>query len=70
MINQEAETITNAIMTGSVYRHGPPRIFTSDQAPNVDREKVRALLEKLGVEKRHSSPYHPQGDGQAERAET
>ena len=54
-------------MTGSVYRHGPPRIFTSDQALNVDGEKVRALLEKLGVEKRHSSPYHPQGDGQAER---
>ena len=41
--------------------------MTSDQAPNVDGEKVRELSAKFGVEKRHSSPYHPQGDGQAER---
>ena len=45
----------------------PPRIFISDQAPNVDGEKVRALLGKLGVEKRHSSPYQPQWNEQAER---
>ena len=27
MINQEAETIANAIMIGWVYRHGPPKNF-------------------------------------------
>ena len=67
MPNQEAETIANAITTGWVYRHGLPRIMISDQAPNVDGDKIRDLLAKFGIEKRHSSPYHPQGDDQAER---
>ena len=34
---------------------------------NVDGTAVRGLCSKLGIEKRHSSAYHPQGDGQAER---
>ena len=63
MANQEADTIVNAILANWIYRHGPPKIMISDQAPNVDGEKVRELLAKFGVEKRHSSPYHPQGDG-------
>ena len=39
----------------------------SDQAPNMDGDRLKKMLSKFGVEKRHSSPYHPQGDGQAER---
>ena len=67
MPNQEATTIAHAIATGWIYRHGLPRIMISDQAPNVDGDKIKDLLAKFGIEKRHSSPYHPQGDGQAER---
>ena len=48
-------------------RHGPPEIFLSDQDPNVDGAEVRNALHSWGIEKRRSSPYHPQGDGQAER---
>ena len=67
MPNQEAETIVNAILTNWIYRHCPPRVMISDQVPNVDGDRLKKMLSKFGVEKRHSSPYHPQGDGQAER---
>ena len=33
-----------------------------------DGVEIRALCERLGIEKRHSSPYHPQGDGLVERS--
>ena len=66
MPNQEAETIVNAILTNWIYRHGPPKIMISDQAPNVNDDRLKKMLSKFGVEK-HSSPYHPQRDGQAER---
>ena len=67
MPNEEAETIANAVATGWIYRHGPPMIMINYQAPNVGGDKIRDLLARFGIEKRHSSPYHSQGDGQAER---
>ena len=39
-----------------------------DQARNVDGEVINELCEQLGTEKLISSPYHPEGDGQAERS--
>ena len=44
-----------------------PEIVLSDQGPNVDETEIRDALRKWGIEKRRSSPYHPQGDGQSER---
>ena len=40
----------------------------SDQGRNVDGEVILKLCAKLGIDKRHSSPYHPEGDGLAERS--
>ena len=39
----------------------------SDQAKNMDGDVVRRFCSDLGIEKRRSSPYHPQGNGLAER---
>ena len=39
----------------------------SDQGRNVDGLLVRDACRNLGIQKLHSSPYHPQGDGEAER---
>ena len=39
----------------------------SDQGPSVDGIEVRDFLAKHGIIKKHSSAYHPEGDGQAER---
>lgn len=37
------------------------------QGPSVDGSEVRAVLAKYGIERKRSSPYHPEGDGQSER---
>ena len=49
-------------------RHGYPLVLLSDQGRNVDGVLVRELCNNLNISKLHSSPYHPQGDGQAERS--
>ena len=49
------------------YRHGYPLALLSDQCPNVDGKLVREVCERYGIEKLHSSAYHPEGDGKAER---
>ena len=67
MGDQTAESVCKGLLQGWIYRHGPPRIMLSDQGPNVDGKLVREMLAKFGIEKRRSSPYHPEGDGQAER---
>ena len=68
MKDQLAVTIEKALLDSWVHRHGRPDIAVSDQAKNVDGQVVNDLREKLGIEKRHSSPYHPEGNGQAERS--
>ena len=68
MKNQEAQTIKASLMQHWVYRHGKPRTALSDQAKNIDGEVMRNLCNALEIEKKHSSPYHPEGDGMAERA--
>ena len=50
-----------------VHRNGRPNIAVSDQARNVDGEVINELCGQLGIEKRRSSPYYPEGDDQAER---
>ena len=65
--SQDAKSIAKAFMDGWVLRHGYPLVLLSDQGRNVDGAIVRGVCEKLGIEKRRSSAYHPEGDGQAER---
>ena len=45
----------------------PPRIAVRS-GRNVDGALVNSLCERLGIEKLRSSPYHLQGNGQAERS--
>ena len=67
MREQTAESVRRAIETGWLYRYGVPDVLLTDQGRNVDWEEVRSMCAKFGIEKRHSSAYHPQGDGQVER---
>ena len=68
MVNQEAVTLKASLMQNWVYRHGKPKVALSDQAQNIDVEVMRGMCEALNIRKMHSSPYHPEGDGIAERA--
>ena len=49
-------------------RHGKPKIAIRDQAKNVDGQVANDLCRDLGISKRRSSPYHPEGDGQTGRS--
>ena len=66
--DQTAESIKSAFISGWIHRHGVPRILISDQGRNVDGETINQLCARFGKDKRHSTPYHPEGDGLAERS--
>ena len=68
MRNQEAGSVLKALEQGWFLRHGYPLILLSDQGRNVDGSLINRLCATLGISKLRSSPYHPQGDGQAERS--
>lgn len=67
MKDQQADTICSALHTDWILHHGVPEILVSDQGRNVDGEAVRRLCAEHHIVKRRSSPYHPEGDGLAER---
>ena len=47
---------------------GIPSTLRSDQGQNVDGNVIKELCENLEIKKTRSSPYHPEGNGAAERA--
>ena len=67
MKNQEALTIAEALEYGWFNRYGYPLALLSDQCHNVDGGVIRQLCTKYGITKLYSSPYHPEGDREAER---
>ena len=68
MRDQTTKSIKKAFLAGWVYRHGVPTVLMSDQGKNVDGEVLHALCDEYGICKKHSSAYHPEGNGTAERA--
>ena len=66
--DQEASTLLDAFQQGWVYRgHGMPAIILTDKGANLDGRVFREFCAKAGVDKRATTPYHPQCDGMAER---
>ena len=66
--DQTAESVVREFKRSWIYRgHGVPKVLLTDQGPNVDGQKVREMCGQLGIEKRHTTAYHPQADGMAER---
>ena len=67
--DQRAGSIVKELINGWVFRdHGVPEGILTDQAYNLDGTEVIEMSVKFGIEKRHTSPYHPQADGLAERS--
>ena len=59
--------VVAALESGWIHRHGSPITFLSDQGRNVDGSLVHEACRNWAIQKLHSSPHHPQGDGEAER---
>ena len=62
--DQSYPSVVGAFEQGWVYRgHGVPDIVLTDQGSQLDGD----FCKPLGIEKSHTTPYHPQSDGLAER---
>ena len=68
MVDETAKKIERVVWSKWIPYFGVPKDLHSDQGSNVDGKTVRKLCELLSIKKTRSSPYHPEGNGQAERA--
>ncbi len=66
--DQQAETIKKALWPKWFSYFGIPKSLLSDQGQNVDGKVIKNLCKKLNITKMHSTPYHPEGNGSAERS--
>ena len=48
-------------------RHGVPRILVADNASCFTSRAWGEFIKETGIEMRHSTPYHPQGNSRVER---
>ena len=65
----EAPDVAEAFFNHVVKIHGLPATIISDRDPRFQSEFWRTLMEKhMGTSLKFSTAYHPQTDGQSERA--
>ncbi len=64
---KEAKGIARALLKRVYLRGMCPEIFQSDLAKEFVADVMKELMDLLGAEFRHSSPYHPQTNTHVER---
>ena len=65
--NQRAETVAKALVSQWFTRYGVPQRLHSDNGRNFTSAIVARLSKLYGVQRSHTTPYHPVGNGQCER---
>lgn len=65
--DQRASTVSKVVMEYIVGRHGIPQKLLTDQGPCFESEEFRNCLERMGIKKVRTTPYHPQSNGLTER---
>ena len=64
---QTAQATTRILWDNFICHYGFPEKFISDQGRNFESDLIKELCRIAGVKKVHTTPYHPQGNGQCER---
>ena len=65
--DQEAETVVDALVGGTISRFGAPQSIHSDQGRNFESRTFVELCKRLGVDKTRTTPLRPQSNGLVER---
>ncbi len=65
--NQKARTTAQALYEGFFRFFGFPERLHSDQGRNFDGKIIAEFCKIAGVKKTRTTPYHPMGNGSAER---
>ena len=64
---QTAQATARILWDNFICHYGFPEMFISDQGRNFESDLIKELCKIAGVKKLHTTPYHPQGNGQCER---
>ena len=64
---QTAQATARVLWDNFICHYGFPEKFISDQGRNFESDLIKELCKIAGVKKLHTTPYHPQGNGQCER---
>ena len=64
---QTAQATARIWWDNFICPYGFPEKFISDQGRNFEPDLIKELCKIAGVQKLHTTPYHPQGIGQCER---
>ena len=64
---QTAQNKVRILWDNFICHYGFPEKFISDQGRNFESDLIKELCKIAGVKKLHTTPYHPQGNGQCER---
>ena len=64
---QTAQATARILWDNFICHYGFPEQFISDQGRNFESDLIQELCKIAGVKKLHTTPYHPQSNGQCER---
>ena len=64
---QTAQATARILWDNFICHYGFPEKFISDQGRNFESDLIKKLCKIAGAKKLHTTPYHPQGNGQCER---